>query len=374
MSQEILSVTMPAPHDKWAHILQTTAEALAFHTPAWLDCLCEVGNFADASRLYEFRNGRSVVLPLVRRRGLPGKLAVEASLPFGWGFGGALVPGGLTTEEASCILADLSGRPALITSMRPDPLAAAPWMAARPTAMATTQRLAHVLDLEGGFEHVWEHRFATRTRRHARRAEGQGVVIECDTTGRLMPVFYALYWRSVDRWARQAGQPLPLARLRARWREPFRKYQTIAARLGTACRVYVAWVDGKPAASIIVLHHGSNASYWRGAMDKDLADPSRANFLLHRRSIEDACASGCRHYHMGESGNSASLAYFKEGFGAEAYRYEEYHIERLPFTQLVERARNVASWIARVRHAQPDAAEATEATNATAVRSAGTTV
>jgi hypothetical protein len=374
MSQEILSVTTPAPRDKWAHIVQTTPEALASHTPAWLNCLCEVGNFADASRLYEFRNGRSVVLPLVRRRGLPGKLAVEASLPFGWGFGGALVPGGLTTEEASCILADLSARPGLITSVRPDPLAAAPWMAARPTTMATTQRLAHALDLEGGFEHVWEHGFATRTRRNVRRAERQGVVVECDATGRFTPVFYALYLRSVDRWARQAGQPLPLARFRARLREPLRKYQTIAARLGTACRVYVAWVDGKPASSIIVLHHGSTASYWRGAMDKDLADPSRATFLLLRRSIEDACAGGCRHYHMGESGSSASLAYFKEGFGAEPHRYEEYHLERLPLTQLVERARNVAGWIARVRHAQPDAAETSEATDVTAAKSMETTV
>jgi hypothetical protein len=237
--------------------------------------------------------------------------------------------------------------------------------------MATTQRVAHVLDLEGGFEHVWEHRFATRTRRNARRAERQGVVVECDTTGRFMPVFYALYLRSVDRWARQAGQPLPLARFRARLREPLRKYQRIAARLGTACRVYVAWVDGKPAASTIALHHGFNASYWRAAMDKDLADPSRATFLLLRRSIEDACAGGCRHYHMGESGNSASLAYFKEGFGAEPYRYEEYHLERLPVTQLVERARKVVGRIARLRHAQPDAAETSDATEAA---SAGMTV
>ena len=52
-------------------------------------------------------------------------------------------------------------------------------------------------------------------------------------------------------------------------------------------------------------------------MNKDLAEPSRATFLLIRRSIEDACADGCHYYHMGESGNSASLAYFKEGFCRE---------------------------------------------------------
>ncbi len=77
---------------------------------------------------------------------------------------------------------------------------------------------------------------------------------------------------------------------------------------------------------------------------------------------------------MGESGNSASLAYFKEGFGAEPHRYEEYHLERLPLTQLVERARKVAGRIARVRHAQPDAAETSEATDVTAAKSMETTV
>jgi hypothetical protein len=76
-------------------------------------------------------------------------------------------------------------------------------------------------------------------------------------------------------------------------------------------------------------------------MDKDLAGPSRANDLLHRLAIEDACRAGCRSYHMGESGSSESLAKFKRGFGACAVAYAEYRLERLPLTGMDNRARGL---------------------------------
>jgi lipid II:glycine glycyltransferase (peptidoglycan interpeptide bridge formation enzyme) len=103
----------------------------------------------------------------------------------------------------------------------------------------------------------------------------------------------------------------------------------MGSMLGNGFRLWVAWVDGRAAAAILVLH-GPNAHYTRGAMDHDLAGPVHANDLLHRMAIEEACQEGCRHYHMGESGSSESLARFKERFGAEAHDYSEYHMERLP--------------------------------------------
>src|SRR5262249_1007804 len=153
VSHKIPPAISPAPRDAWAQILQASPAALAFHTPTWLDCLCEVAGYVDASRLYALGNGRYAVLPLVRRRGLPVPVTMEASWPFGWGFGGAVAPGTLTPEDVGGILADLARRRHLLTSVRPDPLSAAAWMAATPGTPgtpATTQRLAHILDLEGG--------------------------------------------------------------------------------------------------------------------------------------------------------------------------------------------------------------------------------
>jgi hypothetical protein len=144
-------------------------------------------------------------------------------------------------------------------------------------------------------------------------------------------VFYALWERSLARWAAQQHEPVWLARRRGHHRDPYAKLERIARTLGDACRVWVAWHDGEPAAALIVLQ-GTNAHYTRGAMDKDLAGPTRANYLLHRLAIEDACAAGCRRYHMGESGRSASLAQFKTRFGARPHPYAEYRLERVPLS------------------------------------------
>ena len=102
----------------------------------------------------------------------------------------------------------------------------------------------------------------------------------------------------------------------------------------------MAWSHGRPAAAILVLQSG-NAHYTRGMMDKSLAGPTRANYLLHSLAIEQACDAGCRHYHMGESGSSRSLAQFKTRFGARPRPYAEYHLERLPITTLDRHARAV---------------------------------
>jgi len=52
-------------------------------------------------------------------------------------------------------------------------------------------------------------------------------------------------------------------------------------------------------------------------MDRQLAHPVRANRLLHRLAIEEACDAGCRSYHMGHSRPGSSLAEFKQSFGAD---------------------------------------------------------
>jgi Acetyltransferase (GNAT) domain len=325
-----VGVTTPADRQIWAEVLAADPQALVTQTPAWLDCLCDVGGYADASRLYELPDGRRLVLPLARRV-TAGGISTQASLPESWGFGGPVAEGGVRPGDVEALLADLAGSRPLRTSLRPNPLTAEHWAGALQGGAVAVPRLAHVLDLAGGFDRVWKERFTSHARRAVQKAERSGLTVECDTTGRLVPVYYGLYERSLERWADTLHEPLWLARLRARRRDPQRKIEALARALGPAARVWVASLDGRPAAAILVLQ-GANAHYTRGAMDRELAAPTRANQLLHRLAIEDACAAGCRAYHMGESGSSSGLARFKEGFGARAYPYAEYHLERLPLT------------------------------------------
>jgi lipid II:glycine glycyltransferase (peptidoglycan interpeptide bridge formation enzyme) len=83
-------------------------------------------------------------------------------------------------------------------------------------------------------------------------------------------------------------------------------------------------------AAIIVLTSGAYAKYWRGAMDAGPANRVRANDLLHKRAIEDACQNGYRWYDMGWSRPESSLASFKEKLGAALYYTCTLRTERLP--------------------------------------------
>lgn len=331
------------PRQVWHELIGADPDALPTQSPEWLDSLCASGRYLDASQYYELQDGRRALLPMVRRAHLSGWASTLDSMPASWGFGGLLVEGGVTVEAVSTVVDDLVARNALRVHLRPNPLHAEVWAAAMTGRRGVSSKPsnAHVLDLSGGFDTVWQQRFKSSTRSQVRKAERMGVVVETDTTGRLLPDLHTLLRTSVDRWAGRQHEPARLAQARFARRDPPAKLQTIASHLGGSCQVSVARFDGHPVAAVLVLR-GRNAHYTRGAMDEELATQTQANRLLHKVAIEAACESGCRSYHMGESGESAGLSQFKSRFGAVAHPYDEYFIERLPLTRLDQLARTSA--------------------------------
>lgn len=320
----------PAPRPDWEGVLREDPLALESQSPAWTDAMCASGRFEDASRMYLGPGGRTLVLPMLRRR-FPGRaLAVEGSQPPHCGVGGPLAPGGATPGEIAAILGDLSRRRVLRQSFYPNPMVAAAWAAgATPKAIAVPKR-AHVVDLAPGFEHIWSRRFTQATRTRVRKAEREGVTVECDTSGGLVGDLYELMTRAVTRWASRQHEPRWLATRRMRHRDPYEKFEAVARFLGDRCRVWLARLDGRPIAANMVLQ-GTNAYGFRAAMDSE-AKGHQAAGLLVSRAIEDACAAGCGYFYMGESGWSESAAVFKERFGGVPVCYSEYRLEWLPLT------------------------------------------
>lgn len=326
---DAVQVSSPAPRDLWESLLAGDRGALVSQSPAWTDCICAFG-YEDASRLYELPGGARFVLPMVSSSRLPPALATRASMPPAWGMGGLIGERPPGEGDIETIVADLRAGRELRTSIRPNPLHAAQWSAAAGPGVTAIPRLAHVLRLEGGQQQVWRN-FSKSARQGVRKGLRSGLEIECDTSGRLLPVFFDLMELSIARWAGQQHEPLWLARWRARRRDPEEKFRRMAGALGETMRVWVAWKNGRAAASMIVLL-GTNATDTRGVMNKELAGPSNANDLLQWHAIQDACQAGCVDYHLGESGSSRSLAHYKEKFGARGVPYHEYRIERLPLT------------------------------------------
>jgi hypothetical protein len=342
-----MCVTSPVSRRQWETVYGRDPAALIPQSPAWIECL-EASGYEDATRMYESASGWQGVLPMVRRTGrLPRHLAPQLSMPPAWGMGGLVCESPPSSGDLAAVAADVRSLRAVSTRIRPNPLHADRWAGLRGSRVREIPHLAHVIDLDGGAARVWQ-RMTKKGRQGVQRGERRGVEIECDTTGRLVPVFYDLLMLSIERWAAAQHEPLAVARLRARRRDPLEKFQRLARALGEAMRVWVAWKDGEPAAALIVLV-GANATDTRGAMNKALAASANANDLLQWRAIEDACRAGCRHYHLGESGASRSLAHFKEKFAARPVAYTEYVVERLPLYEADAVARGAVKRAMRFR-------------------------
>ncbi len=326
-----LKVVSPAPRRVWHELLASDAEATIYQTPAWLDAICAAGGYKDSSRLYVTAAGEHLVLPMVRRAGMPQVLNVEESLPVNWGTGGLVATSTVRSEDIMAVWRDLLTQRAAGIRIRPENLTAAAWDAAQTPPSVRVKRLTkHVIDLNGGFESVWAERFKGKARTAVRKAEGAGLVVEWDSSGRFVREYYDLYRGWISRRAGEDGLPKSLMLRRA---EPLRKYHAVAEKLGVACRVWIARLDEEPIAAIITLIHGVYANYWRACSNKELSGPLCANNLLQRFAIEYSCKAGCRYYNMGWS-PTASLEAFKRSFGALPRQFPVYTFDRLPLTQM----------------------------------------
>jgi len=313
--------------------------ALPSQTQSWVDAMCATGSYAQASLLFRRPSGQRLILPLVRRAGLPARVAPRYSLPDRWGSGGLIVEDGRRdrdhARDVMSLLAQRSTGPLVLV---PNPRLNHRWSGAASWSY-TSPKWNYELDLTRGFDEVWRHRFRGSVRRAVRKAEKSDVVVERDTTGRLMPTFLTLYEKSVLRWAEESGVPTWLARRRAARLESLAKFEYVARAFGDACVTWMAFVQGLPAAGIVVLTKGHHADYWRGAMDLALAGPARANDLLHSLAIEEACSRGVSRYSFGISDPGSGLARFKEGFGATAVGYSGYVFERFPVRRATRASR-----------------------------------
>jgi len=245
------------------------------------------------------------------------------------------------------VLADLWSIGAQRVAIRPDPLKSALWSDHVNASVLTVPRRGHILDLSPGPVALLAS-MSQSTRRAIRQAERNGVRVKVDRSGELLEQYYELFLLSVDRWARRQNEPLALARRRAQRRDPLSKLRGISQNLGKSFVITMAYI-GDDAVSGTIMLLGQTAHYTRGAMDIDKVRNSHAGELAMWTSIQLACDQGCLKFHLGESGESATLARFKERFGAVPVDYVELRLERLPLTQADRQLRSVVKKAIRFR-------------------------
>ena len=345
-------VVSPAPRGAWTAALDADPLAVPTQTPEWTDFTCRATGGRDASRLYEFRDGRTAVLPAVARR-WAGVRVTEESMPYGFGYGGLVVPDGKpAADEVAAVLADVARRPVVRTALTPSPVAAGDWSAAAPAGTVRVGYLSHVVDLDGGFDAVFA-RYRSDMRRNVKKAAKQSLEVREVRDVSLVEVFAGLNAQSVDRWAEQKGQPKWVARTVERRRDRVGRLRGALGVAGSSCVGWTAHCEGEPVAAYVAVFDRASAFFWMSAMNKELADRTRAGALLQSLAIEQACAEGMRWFHLGESDPGSGVARFKEGFGAVAVEHEALRFERLPVTAADRQLHALAARLATRRQGDP---------------------
>ena len=331
----------------WSEVLAADPGATVYQTLPWFDAALEYSNAKDVSRLYVTEDMRLLVLPLLRREPLPG-MALDGSYPGVLGPGGLIASGGLRPSDVRLVLSDLLRSRTFRTSIKVNHDVAGLWQAGLVDGTVGEPFRVEVLDLDGGFRKVWDERFQSSARRAVRKAERSRIVVERDTTGSLIGTFYELYLDWTYRRAEESGLPKRVAAALAQRREPLRMFEILTRSLGDKCRIWLASHDGEVVAGLLSLVHGRYSVYWRGYSKKALAGPLRANNLLQRLAIEDACDAGCRYYSMGQSSGVTALEHFKQTMGATPRSALELRIERLPIGRLERLTDQAASRVERL--------------------------
>lgn len=330
----VTDITSPAPRDIWRGVLADDPGATALQTPGYFDAVLAATGGADASRFYQLRDGRQLVLPLVRRR-TPLGLTVDASYPGGFGQGGMLATGGLLADDVRTVVPDLRGRSLSVRIGGPHHTSEQ-WAAGGLPGVVEEPRRVEIIDLEGLDPHDPEafraRQFSDKVRSSLQLAAQMGVEVEKDTTGRLIDVFHDIYRAGVERWIPRAGLPPALARRVALRQEPLHKFRTVAALTGDACRVFVARHEGRPVAASVMLTYGAHGIGWQSYSTTELAAPVSANLLTQVVGLEDALASGCRYIDLGQSGEASPLQF--KHLGASPRAVVDLRIEAPGLTRL----------------------------------------
>lgn len=335
-------VTSPVPRDVWESLIKSSQDFVVSQSLPWHDAIFESGMYKDASLLYEFSSGQQLILPMARRRKRTPLEPMAASWPRRWGAGGPISGDGrIDRVQAAAVLRHAARRDIFGADIHLSHVCDPIWLH-EAQQFRVIKEPCYVLDLVDGFDEIWRHKFQGTVRTAVRKAERSALDVEIDRSGKLLKVFYDLYEKSIERWSETMSEPSWFAKWHVTRATPLSMLTAVAKHLGGNCTTWMAWSKGDPVAAIIVLRAGSHAQFWRGAMDKSLAGPLRANQLLHRLAIEEACRDGCRSYDMGIAEPGSSLATFKEKLGATLYFSHYAQAQRLPIQGTIDLSKKLA--------------------------------
>lgn len=292
--------------EAWDAVVQTSPTATFFQRRAWAEVIERTfPRWRPAPVALEFSDGNVGVLPLMRHAPIGHRESMPPHV-----YGGPVFlrpPGALHLEAAQSV-----------ATWYPDvTLVDNPFCGYRreQDGLARWQLTTTATDLRAGFDTLWG-RFRDSHRRHVRSAERQGVTSGLAESLADVDAYYAIYRDSLRRWGAGARGFYP----RALFRNLFR-----SSEFGRGIRLLLARKDGAVIGGIVVLHHGTQTTYWHGASHAAHASAHPSPFLLVS-ALREACAAGQHWFDFGsQDRHMQGVQHFKDGFASQRLVYDAWY-------------------------------------------------
>ncbi len=282
-------------------VAEHSSDPTFYHSTAWISTLSRVfPSMSFRCVVAEEDNEVAGYMPyfIIRR----GPIKIVWSMPFGT-YGGPVTLGsesvrralleklaeagkGFWTYETGCV--DRWNRPA-------------------GEPFKTVERIAHIIDLEPGFESIWSNRFDKSKRKQTRRAERDGVTVvesrsEADTKR-----YYRIYASRIN----EAGGKLHY---------PEALFVELVVRGGQFTRLFLVYRGEELLGGQLNLYYGREVIAWYGITTIE-SRALNASAALYTHIIRHACEHGYQRFNLGGSVGKESVMDYKSSFGAEPSRY-----------------------------------------------------
>jgi len=306
------------PRNVWLEALDRLPDYYAFDRLEWLEHQLEISGprCSDESRLFEFSDGASCLLPVLRRRvgAIPLFIHLESILS---GYGGFLTADALSEDHLRLMLPSLQRWNVAKISLFPHPEIEPLHQPLIKHGFERKGTFTHILPLGRTYDAIWRESFDDKMRNTIRKGEKKGLQVRVSgpaaETG-FMDWYYDMYLDTVRRWGS--------SRISKK-----QNLQSLFNRLSDSARMFVCCQGDQPLSAIIILYGRQNLFYYANVSYSRFRDLAPNNFLLNE-IIRQHCENW-RQFNMGSSLGLPQVQKFKESFGAQKIDYACYVKRRI---------------------------------------------
>ena len=294
----------------WEDVASQSRCATFYHTPLWVKTLAEAyPEFEAASKGFIFEDGTRAIIPLLcSRHGLLKKKLRYKSLGFG-SYGGPAHVGTWDAAKNEALYRYFKSKKVSL-HIDGNPL----WHYELPGYVSGSEVSTYAIRLDKPADDLWK-QFSSGHQRGIKAAQKKGVTVRKGSSLKDYEAYCSIYKDTLARWGGKTVIEFPDS-LTLKLLEPH-------------CDSVILWlaeIEGRPIAGIIVFYWNTMAHYWRGASLKDYMDYHASTFLQWA-AMQDALNKGCTLYDFAPSGSLEGVDEFKRRFGAEKIFFKKGHLK-----------------------------------------------